>query len=418
MTTLAQAFTALAAAALLAGSAGAAELAPGAAIDKTNLDRVKDDTFEGKTIGSMLPERLEWQIRHHGLVLTLRKSEPTPPDPRVTEATARYAGEVRYDPAKNEVTGYRAGLPFPQVDPADPHVAQKLIWNFYYASPVGQVMDFRKFAYLLIDGKRGLERTQHWSLIRYFMKNRLTGPKAPVDGSGSEFSRTLLFANYPQDLKGLGTFTVRYDSAQFEDQWAYLKTARRTRRLSSGAWMDPIGGTDQLNDDIEVWNARPSWYKGFRYLGRRWVLAVAHGSPAWNESKRGTPEEFPTVDLSSPPFWNPKDGWEPREVHVVETTPPDQHPYSKKVVYMDVQIPRIYFGEVYDKKGEFWKWMVFNGRPLRGEDGVQTYVSNQGHTIDFKRNHATIFVSHPSWRTNTPLSAGDVSLTALEAAGQ
>lgn len=405
-------------AAVAASSASGAELAPGTVISKANFDQVKNDTFEGKTIGSMVPEKMEMQIRDYGLAIKLRKSTPIVSDPKAIEATRKYSRDVKYDAATNEVTGYKAGIPFPDVRQDDPAYAAKLVWNFYYASPVGQVMDFRKFAFLLIDQDKGLERTQHWFFIRYFMKNQLTGDHAPVEGDGSEFSRTLLFATYPQDIRGLGTFTIRYDSPQVEDAWVYIKSARRTRRLPGGAWMDPIGGTDQLNDDLEIWNARPSWYKGYKYLGKRWVLAVANGSKAWDESKKGTPEEFPTVDLANAPHWNVKDEWEPREVHVIEATPPPEHPYSRKVIYMETAIPRIYFGEAYDKKGDFWKWFHFSGRPIKGEDGVQTIASNQGHTIDFKRRHATVFISHPSWKTNPPIKASDVTLGRLEAAGQ
>lgn len=399
-------------------SPGAAELAPGSVINKANLERVKTDTFEGKTIASMLPEKMEMQIRDYGLEIKLRKSTPITVDPKTLDATRKYAAEVKYDAAKNEVSGYKAGLPFPDVKPTDPAYAAKLVWNFYYASPVGQVMDFRKFGYLLIDQDKGLERSQHWFFIRYYMKNRLTGEGVPVEGDGSQFSRTLLFATYPQDIRGLGTYTIRYDGPQVEDAWVYIKSARRTRRLPGGAWMDPIGGTDQLNDDLEIWNARPSWYKDFKYIGKRWVLAVANGGNAWDESKKGTPGEFPTVDLANPPHWNVKDEWEPREVHVIEATPPSEHPYSRKIIYMETATPRIYFGEAYDKKGDFWKWFHFSGRPIKGEDGVQTIASNQGHTMDFKRRHATVFISHPSWKTNPPIKATDVTLGRLEAAGQ
>lgn len=396
----------------------AAEVPAGTVISKANLDSLKNETFEGKPIGSMIPEKMEMQIRDYGMTIDLRSSEPIGLDPRMIEATKKYSGEVKYDPATNEVTGYKAGVPFPDANPDDPNYAEKLVWNFYYASPVGQVMDFRRWTYLLVDQDKGVERRQHWYFLRYFMKNRLTGENVPVDGDGTEFSRTLLFAIYPQDIRGLGTFTIRYDSPQVEDSWVYIKSARRTRRLPGGAWMDPIGGTDQLNDDLEIWNARPSWYRGFKYLGKRWVLAVTHGRVAWDESKKGTPEEYPAIDTQNPPHWNPKDGYEPREVHVIETIPPEEHPYSRKIIYMDTETLRIYYGEAYDRKGDFWKWLQFNARPVKGEDGTMTIATTQGHTIDFKRRHATIFLSHPSWKTNTPIKASDVTLGKLEAAGQ
>jgi len=409
----------LAACLLLASAfAGAKELDAGTVIQASNIDQLASDTFEGHTVESMLPDKLAWQVRNYGLKIKLRHSEPLKLDPQMVAATLKYSKDVHYDPKTNEVTGYRAGIPFPDVGMTDPDAAAKLIWNYYYASPVGQVMDFRKFAYLLIDGKSGLERVQHWLLLRYFMKNRVVAPNSPVEGDGHIFTKTLLFALYPQDIRGLGTFTLRYDSPQLEDSWVYIKSVRRTRRLSGGAWMDPIGGTDQLNDDIEIWNARPSWYKGFKLLGKRWVLAVAHSSFAWNDKGSDNAQQFPTVDLKDKPFWNPVEEWEPRQVYVIETIPPEGHPYSKKIVYMETQIPRMYFAEAYDKNGKFWKWMNFATMPLKGQDGVQTYVSSLGQIVDFKRMHATIFLSNKVWKTDTSIKADDVSLSTLESAGQ
>jgi hypothetical protein len=401
-----------------APGAFSAELAAGTVIDKSNIDKVKADTFEGKNIGGMIPEKMEWQIKNHNLKLTLQKSTPLPIDAKTIEATKKYAADVKYDAAKNEVSGYKAGIPFPAIADNDPNKAAKHMWNFYYASPVGQVMDFPKFEFLLIDGKQGLERTQRWSLYRYFHKNRTTGDAVPVDGDGKTFTRTLLFANYPQDIKGIGTFTIRHDSAQVEDQWVYIKSARRTRRLSGGAWMDPIGGTDQLNDDIEIWNARPSWYKKFNYIGKKHILAVSDAKVAWDDTKTDQAQRYPTIDLKNAPHWNPVENYQPREVHVIEAIAPDEHPYSKKVIYLEASTPRIYYGEAYDKRGDFWKWFNNTSRALKGADGSDTIISSQGHTIDFKRNHATIFVNHGTARTNTNLRAKDVDLNRLEIVAQ
>lgn len=62
--------------------------------------------------------------------------------------------------------------------------------------------------------------------------------------------------------------------------------------------------------------------------------------------------------------------------------------------------------------------MQFNTREIRGEDGSLTYGTNPGHTLDFKRRHGTIFISHPSWKTNSPVKAEDMTIGKLEAAGQ
>jgi hypothetical protein len=146
------------------------------------------------------------------------------------------------------------------------------------------------------------------------------------------------------------------------------------------------------------------------------VLAVAH-SPlvSVDNSKRDTPAEFPSVGLTEAPYYFPAKHieWEPREVYVVEGTPPPEHPYSKKTVYMEVNFPRPYLGEMYDQKGEFWKYMIFQNRPDIGEDGYKAVMPVVGHVIDVKRNHST------TWSANMKanpkgVKESDVSLSKLE----
>lgn len=390
----------------------AAELPAGTVIDKSNLDQVKNDTFEGHTIASLLTEKVEWQIRNWNLKIPLDHADPVELDPRYIDATQKYASQVKFDPQTREVTGWVAGVPFPSVSESDPNAGDKLIWNFYYASPEGDVAN-NKATFLLIDGDKGLESTQDWLFQRYYHKGRLGGDK-PVLGDGSVLSKTLFVATSPQDIKGVGTFTIRYDEARVEDSWAYIRSARRTRRLSGGAWMDPVGGLDFLNDDIYVWNARPSWYPEIKLVGKRWILAVSDAKLGYNPEKKGTPEEWSTVDLNSPPYWNPVQTWQPREVWVIEATAPAEHPYSKKVVYMDVNYPKLYLGEAYDKKGDFWKFINFQTTPSTGADGIKYVSSIQGHVIDFKSKHASIFLFRDYSLNEKGIKANDVSISALE----
>lgn len=404
----------------LASAAAAEEAAEGTLINATNLSSMLDKEFEGKTIGSMLPENVQWMIREQGLTMKLRHSEKVPLDSRWVDATKKYSGGVSFDPKTRLVSGYKAGLCFPDVSVDDPHAADKLMWNAYYVGgwPRGDLANYPLFAFLFIDGDKGLERVQHWALIRSFLKGRLGGE--PVVGDGSVHFKQLLFAHYPYDIRGIGTFAIRYDNGQYDDSWAYLRTVRRTRRLSGGTWHDPIGGTDQLNDEVEIMSAFPTWYPSYKLLGKRWILAVAHSRwPVWDQDKKKENEAFPLVDLANKPYWNPLDDWEPREVYVIDATPPDQHPYSRKVMYIDTETWVFYLGEYYDKKGDFWKVGIFNMRPIETADGHLGVISNQGHTIDFKRRHATIFCHGKQSQFNTPgVGPEDVSLEVLEAAGQ
>ncbi|NML28343.1 DUF1329 domain-containing protein [Zoogloea dura] len=405
--------------ACLAGQVQAAELQAGFVITKDNYDKIKTETFEGKTIASMVPEKLEMMIKKFGLTIKLANSKKIEMDPKYVNATKEYAKNVKFDPATRTMSGWKAGMPFPpeSIKLDDPNAGDKVIWNLR-AATYGATMDLRDISFVFIGGGTGVERVQRWQSRRYYMEGRLDG--GPVsEGDGSIAQKTYLFATSPQDIRGLGTFSIRYNdatSAKPDDTWAYLKSVRRTRRLSGGAWMDPIGGTDQLYDDWDIWDAFPTKYRANKLIGKRWVLAVAH-SPlvSVDNSKRDTPAEFPSVGLTEAPYYFPAKHieWEPREVYVVEGTPPAEHPYSKKVVYMEVNFPRPYLGEMYDQKGEFWKYMIFQNRPDVGDDGYKAVMPVVGHVIDVKRNHST------TWSANMKanpkgVKEGDVSLSKLE----
>ncbi|WP_204305643.1 hypothetical protein, partial [Klebsiella pneumoniae] len=44
----------------------AAELPAGTVISAENIDQIKNNTFEGHSIASLLTEKMEWRIRNNG----------------------------------------------------------------------------------------------------------------------------------------------------------------------------------------------------------------------------------------------------------------------------------------------------------------------------------------------------------------
>ncbi|QDX80244.1 outer membrane lipoprotein-sorting protein [Denitratisoma sp. DHT3] len=397
----------------------AGEVADGTVLSAANIDSLKNETLDGKPIGSLLTEKMEWRIRNNGWKLPLYKAKEIPLDAKWVKASKANAGKTKINPQTREIEGWEAGEPFPDVQANDPQVAEKLIWNYHLGQLAGDVATAKTWTQLLIDGKKGIHAEPIAEFTRYNMKGRLGGK--PTEGDGKEKARQLLFFKEPAEMKGLGTFTIMYDSAQVPDAWVYVPAVRRVRRLSGGAWMDPVGSSDQLQDDLEIFNARPSWYKSYKLLGKRWVLAVAHARlPAWNPKAKAFNERYPVLEQGEP-HWNlNNDRFEPREVWVIEAVTPDVHPYSKKVLYMDTKYPRIYYGEAYNRKGEFWKFMEFHSFMVKGEDGFQSYQTSGGAIIDFQRNHATVFLTDPTqWFVNqAKVKSSDVSLGQLEAAGR
>jgi len=414
---------------LAAGGVTAADLPAGFELNKDNLDANMDSTFGGHTIRDLVTDKLIWQVKGQNLRLYLKNSEPHKLDPEYIKWSENNKTRVTFDPATRAISGWEAGLPFPDLDPSDPHCGDKAAWNLFYGSPIGTDMYFPTWVYLLVDGNSGLERVQGWAFFRYFTKGRW-GTEPLVLGDEAVYHKTLIYAREPFDIKGLGIFTVKYDSPKLEDNWAYIRSFRRTRRLSGGAWMDPIGGTDQLNDDVEIFNAYPTWYPKYECTARRHMLIVNNANERrWVESESDPVKRYPSVALDEPPYWQPKDKWEPTEVLVVEAQTPPEHPYSKKVMYISPFYGRAHQAETYDRKGEFWKYMNFlqlalppgyesasNWAGVRKADDHYSTISTQGHTIDYQRRHATIFVTSPAVVNRVGQAADEVTLQRLEQA--
>lgn len=412
----------------------------GTVLNKTNIDDLKNKCLDGWRIGDILPERVEWQVRGHNMFLRLYKHDDVKIPYRRRMNTEKYKGQARivepYD-----LAGWTAGIPFPDVTPDDPQVAIKVIWNHVRGSAMGDnwcviggsVFD-SNFVYALIDANQGIERVQEWTFSRVWYTGRDDGRVLPE--TGEIFIKGLLFAVAPQDVKGLGTLAIRYVSPKLDDVWAYIRSVRRVRRLSGGAWVDPIGGTDQLQDDI-WFNAHPAWYKEYKLLGKQvtlwsWETEILRGGKpryAYNPAGGTLQERFPYQVLSEPPYWNFDAPWQPRMSWIIETIPPEYHPYSKKIVYLDADTYAWNGGYVYDKKGDIWKALNFSIGLRYTEDGVidpdtgkpeiTITLGSPGGVVDFQRRHATMINLAPNFGFNCPsLAPTDITLANLERAGR
>ena len=420
---------------VLAYAASAAELPAGTVINKANLDKVMNDTFQGKTIRSMLPPSLEYQIRNWALQMKLRHSDIPKMSKGFIEATKRYAKDIKFDPKTREVSGYIAGMPFPDISKDDPYAGDKVVWNWYYAQGWGNVQQY-KHTWIFISADTGVERRQDWYWNRVYFKGRLKdGGKKPVLDDKILW-KTLFFVTAPYDLKGVGLFTIRYDSSQLDDTWVYVKSVRRTRRLSGGAWVDSVDGLDMLYDDLGCINARPSWYKSWKVLSKKTILVVGNAKMNWVKDAPTLEKEFPSIDLKNWPHWNPSliYEWEPREVWEIEGIPPSYHPYSRRVVYADTHNPATYIGEGYDKEGKLWKFMQYFQGPVtkanlhlhspgtvvptpNDDENTSMAIPNMGTNIDFKRRHASNFHCR-TMDFSGKFDVDDVTLGRLEAAGK
>jgi len=359
----------------------AKELPEGTVINAQNLDQIMDDTFEGIKIRDLLTEKFQLWVRDYALEMQLGHSHELKFDAAYNEATEKYKGQAKLT-SDNTVSNYTAGIPFTNVDPDDPNCGWKLAWDHFYANPIMANSWIAVGDVKIYDAKRGeIDHFEAMSAKSIFEGRTIGEPRI---GTADDHARYLLVITKPYDIAGIGVFTKQYNNGKLDDGWAYVKALRRVRRIAGGkSWMDPQPKMDLLNDDNQGVLGYPGWFKSWQCKGKRHILAVTT-APDPN-----IPYTFAdAVKEDEFPHWNPKGLiWEPREVYVVEGVPPDEHPYSKKVMYMDTKYPFYYHGEMYDRKGEFWRLWRQNYGPIK------TCTTGYGFThtmsIDFQNQRAT-----------------------------
>ncbi len=410
---------AMLAAGLIFGIPAYAEEVPeGTVISAKNLGSLLDKTFEGETIQNLISEQFQWQIREKGLTMKLKHSKPHPKDPQWVAATNRNLEAVTLDGATNQVNGWLAGAPFPAIDLQDPKAGIKVMWNMFLGKQQGDSQEYPNTVIALLNDKSGLERVQKQFVKRVFVRGALRRG-GQVSEEKRILEKTLSVLTAPLDLKGNGLVLIRYVNGDPDWLLAYAVAARKVRRFSGAFWMDKLGATDFLTDDLMVLSAHPTWYPEFKIIAKKKILVVAHSKDPFWQPKAATPQErFPLFDLGTPPYWNPVDEWEPREVYVVEGKTPEQHPYSRKVVYVDAEFWTPYLGEYYTPKGQLWKTTIqgYSVFPTQDDPDGKVLWPTWSAVFDFQIGHATILMTDENIRFNTDISPTEINLKAVKRA--
>jgi len=326
--------------------------------------------------------------------------------PPFREATRRYAAGVRLAPERTHVTNHVAGLPFPVIDVNDPDVAAKLMFNFN--SAIGHDdSDIRNFdcdTGTIGSGGRPVSVEKRFLIdhIRrlYFVERTEVEPIPEMPNRDRvRFKEAMYPLVEPFDLKGVGFTMNRYlDHTRQDDTWLYVPQLRRVRRLSSAQRSDALFGQDTDQDSYEGYQGNIAWMD-WSFLGETTILATMHA------------EHLPVRWQAASADFMHDDVWEPREVWVVAGRPKlPQYAYSRRVIYLDKEIYRIPYTELYDRAGELWKVWINNYRFAKYPRAGATYRFDWDVAyrpsitmVDLQLEHAT-FCAMPS--ANFPREQG------------
>ncbi len=357
------------------------DVQPGDVISKDNVDKAKD----------LISPGVEWCVRH-GMSMKIVPYKKIEWNKAYREATEKYGGQTKLAPDGRSLVGHVAGMPFPTIDPNDPQVALKIMWNYDYKPYVTDDEDLRNFdadtgpvtgtapmqveRHFLLDHQRTLAYTAR---LYVDPKPELPNPDA-VRGKSS-----LHPILEPFDLKGVGLTGIRYLSPDRQDDtWLYLPSLRRVRRLSSSQRSDALFGQDTDVDSYGGYAGQIPWFD-WKYLGEKEILGSFHA------------EQFPVKYCEGGGDFIFCDTWEKRKVYVIEgVSKLPQYAYGKRVIYVDKETYYVAFSDIYDRSGQLWKvWVnqwAFKKRasPSYGityEDEMPYQPSIT--MVDMQLNHAT-----------------------------
>ena len=335
-----------------AASSAVAQVKPGDLITQANAAQVKELVSPGTY--SAVAKGMQMNI-----VASSRIDWPPP----YQNATEKYASQVRLADDHRDLLGYVAGQPFPLLDPNDPYVATKIMWNMYFKPIVTDDFDLRYFECQVADQNPGHEQrlikmTELGHLAGYFDIGRTEVDPMPAD---PDFKTTGIWARTaayptlaPADDRGSGGIRFRYwDSNKADDAWAFLAGTRRVRRVNEVILSSSPGLSTWDADHAGGFNAKPQEYN-FKYLGDRNMLGCVHA--------RNSPAHPCSTDGGATSC---TDDWETRHLYLVEVTPRPERIQgilqSKTIVYVDGEAWSNPYVDSYDRKGELWKTQIYLG---------------------------------------------------------
>ncbi len=374
-------------AAILCGLAPArAAVKPGDVITKDNAEKVVELLSPGNYI-----------LVREGMQLRIVPSDKLEWPPPFKTATEKYSPQVQLRP-DGTLKGYTAGQPFPLLDPNDPQMATKVMWNFSYRPLYSDDIDMRFPEVATFEKNATGQPLSYYTVGHFAFYNnigRIEVPPIPTDPDGVASGIRYRFGFYPfmepSSLRGYGLVRQRHIDPNIDDNvWVYNPQVRKLRRESADVLSDSIGtlpgfsggggggggsvaggaggaggggGSSPFANTLD-----PDSYFGFsakvedfnyRFLGEREMLASVHA------------EHSPEVQC---PYDGGKticpENWEMRHLYVIEadSKPGRDATIPKRIFYIDSEGWFITASDQYDRDGKLWKTIAtfdtYRDRPV------------------------------------------------------
>ncbi|MGA6972669.1 MAG: DUF1329 domain-containing protein [Candidatus Binatus sp.] len=348
---------------ILVNSPAFAQVKPGDFITTENASKV---------IGLVSPGVFS-KVRY-GMTMKIVSTERVDPPPPYHSATEQYAGQVRLSDDRRSLVGYVAGEPFPLIDPNDPEVANKIVWNSVFRPITTDDYDLRYYDCDSSFERHGPQENQiEYFEIGHYAGYNLVGRTEvnpmPADPDFTSTGRYWLFGLYPilspQEIRGGGLIRWRYaDPKRGDDIWSLAAGSRRLRRLNEAIMSSSVTSNGSSAhawdpDHYSGFDAKPEQYF-YKFLGEKEMLATMHAihSPEVQCETDGGTSVCP-------------EAWEMRHMYLLQATPDLTRirPLdSRTVLYMDSETWFEPYIDDYDRGGQLFRshiyWLATRDRPV------------------------------------------------------
>jgi hypothetical protein len=363
-------------AALISATAYAA-VKPGDVITKDNAAQVQDLLSPGNYV-----------LVQRGMQMNIVPTSKLDWPPPFTAATEKYSPQVVLNP-DGTLKNYVAGQPFPLLDPNDPQLATKIMWNFSFRPLYTDDADLRypEVASYGNGDSKG-EPLSYFTVGHFAFYNnigRIEVPPVPTSPDYAQSGIRYRFAFYPflepGGLRGYGMIRYRHMDPKIDDNtWVFNPQSRRLRRQSPEILADAIGALPGFSGGGQygagassgagsyVNTIDPDSYFGFaakvedftyKYLGEKEMLACVHA--------KFSPEKSCAADGGHTIC---AEDWEMRHLYIVEADQKPGHDLSipKRIFYIDAEGWFISASDQYGRDGKLWKTLAtfntFRDRPV------------------------------------------------------
>ena len=332
----------------------------------------------------VLPVEIARLVQAGDLSIVVQETTDLPARQAYISATEQHANAVSLD-GGYRVHSYQGGRPFPVIDPTDPRAGEKVAWNFRYRD-MPDSMEMRG----TMQGVNNAGTIDRSNIGR--MRIRFGMHRVGEEANDSQWQergihiKAMFESLAPSDQEGNMRITTLYDDGnQANDDLSYSPQNRRTRK----GYMNMLARMGGGRYDVLAEEQPPFFFIGYlheynwTYKGEQVMLV-----PGFLRAD--------ALTFSGKNNWYPNVPWELRRVIALEATPKGQHPYSKRVFYLDAQTYTLFSVLSYSLQGELVRLsLIVHGNPdfVPGARGIRLPVPLGATWVNFSQDQASQMIA-------------------------